>query len=372
VGNWTVMLYLAGADDLEPFMARALLALEEAGPPPGAEVIVQLARAPLSAVRQFLPDRGPTGIDGDWSGMRRYRLRRRPPDAPTGAFCSELLADLGNASISDPCILAAFVAETLERFPSERSLLLVSGHGMGFVGVALDLATGPHPTLMTIRSLSAALRRVGRTPDILLADACQINALDVIAQFALPSPAADWLVTPASHAPRAGMDYRALLGTLGRLADAPTREVAAGLAEALEPSAGLQVLAFSLAADRWGAVAEAARLADGPTYRPMYAEAARACIHPASGAPLRLLVTWPDPAFFPERYHYLYRRLQFARRSGWDRFLPVADRHGEGREAFAPLRVPGPLLYAWLWMLRSDLDGGQLAALLDRLGWGAG
>lgn len=368
--RWTVLFYLAGADDLEPYMARALLALEEAGAPQGVAVAVQLFRAPLSAVRPLLPNRQPTGIDGDWSGARRYRLRRRGPETPPDSFASELVADLGSISPAAPCNLQAFVDWAAEQMPAERTLLVVSGHGMGFVGAAMDLVTGPRPAIMSIRALAGALRGSDRRPDILLLDACQMNCLEVIAQFALPRPAAGWLVTPASHAPRHGLDYRTLLSALGSAGTEPPGQVAARLAAALEPSAGLQVLAFSLDPGGWRNVARAARSADGPLYGPMYAEAARSCIYPPAGTRLRLLVTWPNPAYFPEPYHYLYRRLQFARRSGWDRLLPgMRSRHAAGQR-FAALTVPSPILAAWLQITRHDLAEADVAALLKNLGWG--
>ncbi|HWI60937.1 MAG TPA: clostripain-related cysteine peptidase [Symbiobacteriaceae bacterium] len=354
MNRWTVLFYLTGADDLEPYMARALLALEEAGAPPGIDVAVQLFRAPLAPLRSLLPDRQPAGIDGDWSGARRYRLRRRGAGAPADAFASELVADLGPAcSPADPRNLLAFVDWAAAQLPAERTLLVISGHGMGFVGAAMDLVSGPRPAIMSIRSLATALRRSDRQPDILLLDACQMNGLEVIAQFALPRPAAGWLVTPASHAPRRGLDYQALLTVLGSVATEPSGQVAARLAAAMEPSAGLQVLAFGLEAERWRKVAAVAGAADGPLYGPMYAEAARSCVYPPAGTRLRLLVTWPDPAYFPEPYHYLYRRLQFARRSGWGRRLLPAASLPQARERLAPLEIPGPILEAWLQITRA-------------------
>lgn len=363
---WTVMLYLAGADDLEPYMSRALLALEEAGPPPGADVIVQLFRAPGAVVGRIAPPgRSPTCIDGDWTGARRYLLRRRPADSPVDCFASELLEDLGPVSPADPAALGSFVSDTLRRFPAERSLLLISGHGMGFVGVTLDLVTGPQPATMTIRSLAATLRRLPRRPDLLLLDACQMNSLDLICQFALPRPVAEVLIAPASHAPRAGLDYGQLLGAL----EGTPQEAAVRIAGALQRAAGLQVLAFRLDPALWRAVTGAARSADGPRYPPMYAEAARACIHPEPGERLRLLVTWPDPAAFPPQYRYLYRRLQFARRAGWGRLLPAEAPSAESGEGFRPLVVPAPLLHAWAQILRRDLTPGEVAQLLGDLDW---
>ena len=368
VNRWTVMLYLAGADDLEAHMTRALLALEEVGPPEGVEVVVQLTRAPLEAVQRFLPERVATGIDGDWSGTRRYRLRRRPGGAPgQPVIASDLLADLGEVSPSCPTLLRDFVQFARDRFPAERELLVLSGHGMGFVGVALDVAFCPHPAVMSLRAMAVALRTAGRPPDLLLLDACQMNGLEVACELSLPRPAATWLVTPASKAPRAGLDYVAALRVLdGKV---PTGTVAAELARVLEPSARVQVLAFRLDPNRWRTVGEAARGADNPRHMPMFRQAASTVVHPSPGTALRLLVSWPNSLDFPERYHYLYRRLRFTRLSRWHRLLPPSERSGWQGETLDPLPVPSPVLKAWLAQTRRDLTEHQVELLMAQLGW---
>lgn len=366
---WTVMLYLAGADDLEPYMAQTLTALEDAGQPPGTEVIIQLARAPHAFMDKVLPDRDPTAIDGDWHGVRRYRLKRRPEGGDPAQFHSELLADLGAVNTADPATLVDFVRFAREAYPSERTCLVVSGHGMGFVGLVLDLVTGPKPCLMSLRGMITQLRAQRAPLDVILTDACQMNCLEIACQMALPRPVAEYLITPASHAPRAGLDYRILLDELGRAGSAATGSVAAAVAAALEPSAGLQVLALRLDPVRWRAAAIAAREADGPTYLPMYVEAARTCAYPPPGTRMRFLVHWPVSHTFPARYHYLYRRLRFARLSRWNRLLPPAAPVERGEPAAGPQPAPGPLLKAYLSVLRGDLTAEQVDSLQMELGW---
>lgn len=367
--SWTIMLYLAGADDLEPYMARTLQALEEAGPPTGGEVIVQLARAPLSLLEPVLPGRQPTGLDGDWHGVRRYRLRRRPEGADPTRFHSELLADLGQVNTADPATLADFVHDARSQFPAERTLLVLSGHGMGFVGLALDLTAGPKPCLMSLRGMVMHLRALREPLDMLLLDACQMNCLEIACQLALPRPVAHWLITPASQAPRAGLNYVAMLQAVAAGGADPTGEVAARVAATLEPLAGLQVLALNLDPARWQAAALAARDATGAMHMPMFLEAAKACAYPPRGKSMRFLVHWPDSPTFPDRYHYLYRRLRFARLSRWNRLIPPAAPDERGEPAAGPQLAPGPLLFAWLKTIRKDLSPEEVTALQHGLGW---
>lgn len=365
--SWTVIVHLAGADDLEPFMARAMLEMESAGPPSGVEVIVQLARAPGSVLQALFPAYRDTDIDGDWSGVRRYRLKARPPGGNTRMFHSELIADLGSVSSADPALLADAIHYATAAFPADRTMVVVSGHGMGFVGVALDIVAGA-PGLMSIRGMATALRGLKRRPDLLLLDACQMNCLEVAAQLALPRPAAGWLITPASQAPRAGLDYRALLRALAQGAAASSATVAANVAAELQRLANLQVIAMEMDPAKWRRVAEIARSADGARYIPMFLAAAEACVHPAEGK-LSLLVHWPDSPHFPARYHYLYRRLFFARASWWRHLLqpPEAKEFRESRKGALP--APGPLLAAWLGLLRPDLTREQVDRMLHERGW---
>ena len=366
---WTLMLYLAGADDLEPCMARAMLALERAGPPPDVEVIVQLARAPLSVQQAILPGREATGIDGDWHGVRRYRLRPRQEGAEVNRFASELLGDFSGTSLSDPRTLRAFVDFAQTNYPADRTMLVLSGHGMGFIGLALDLMTSPSPTLMSIRGLAAALRSARRQPDILLLDACQMNCLEIACELAVPRPAAGWMITPASLAPGNGLDYQAVLTALAEASSASSEATVTEIARALEPSARVQMLAFQLSPERWRQVALLARDAASAVHRPMFQQVAQTCVHPPPGARLRLLVHWPTALHFPERYHYLYHRLRFVRLSGWGRLLPASDRKALPGERLAPLLAPSPLLAAWLGQYRQGLTDPQMEQLLKMLGW---
>lgn len=365
--KWTVLLYLAGADDLEPYMTRTLLALEANGPPEGVEVIVQLARAPFALLQPLLPHREPTGIDGDWYGVRRYRLRPRQPGADDARYASELLEEVRPASIVDPQAVADFVSFGLTRFPAERSMLILSGHGMGFVGMMLDV-TGPRPCMMSMRGLSLALRRLERSPDLLLLDACRMNSLEIACQLAVPTAAAGWLLTPTVRSPRQGPDYAPMLSALAAAADLPTGQAAALAAQSLEPSVKAPVIAMHLDPAGWRAVAAAARKAEGPSPEVVVAAAAT-CSHPTDLDQIGFLMHQPENSPIPVRFGHLYRRLRFARLSGLGRRMASADEKGRPPHSLGPLPVPYPLLLDWLTVLRRDLSLQDAALILHGLGW---
>lgn len=360
LATWTVLLYLAGHDDLEPQMARALLELEEKGAPPDVTVLVQMARAPFGLLRGLLPHRSPTGIAGDWSGVRRYRLRQRPGGNDTGRYHSELLADLGSVNVADPRTLADFLAFGREAAPADHTALILSGHGMGFPGLIYDLAAGPRPCYMGLRGLSTALRRQPVRPDLLVLDVCSMNYLEVCCELAGRRPSAGWLLTPAGRAPRQGLDYPAFLT---ELTGPPEPALVARAAEALGLSRRAEVLALRLDPAHWRAVGLAARSA--PDAASLVRLAARACIHPAPGRPVRLGL-WPEPTKLPDIYQAFYRRLRFARLSGWRwRFPPASDwAQGEGL-----MEAPALMLRSWAKILRRDLSDVQRDRMLTDLGW---
>lgn len=367
VTAWTIMLYLAGADDLEPYMARTLAALELTGPPDGVEVVVQLARASNDLLQPLMPQRQPTGIDGDWHGIRRYRLRRRPEGADENRYASELLEEVKPASLVDPAAIADFVTYSLERFPAERSMLILSGHGMGFVGMMLDL-TGTRPLMMSMRGLAAALRPLKHKPDLLLLDACRMNSLEIACQLAVPHPAAGWLLTPAIQSPRHGPDYSPMLQALAAAAALPTPQAAALAAQALEPSAKATVIAQQLDPVKWRAVADAARQAGGPDPAVVIAAAA-ACVHPTDLQRLAFLMHQPDSSPIPVRYGYLYEQLRFARLSGLHRRTARTATRNRPPRSVGPVPVPFPLMLDWLTVLRRDMTMQQAAAILRDRGW---
>lgn len=129
--KWTVLIYANGNNDLEPEISSSLLEMEQVGCGSDINVLIQLARAPYRLVQTLRPRLNTsTNIDGDWSGVRRYRLNQQPFTHNTGerAFCSKLKSVLGNINMSEPSTLRDFICWGVTNYPAQHYLLILVGH----------------------------------------------------------------------------------------------------------------------------------------------------------------------------------------------------------------------------------------------------
>lgn len=75
----TVLFYLDGQSNLEPWTAPEMFNLEKLGSDTNVNILVQMGRAPQG---KFYPEEIKTQIDGDWSGVRRYYVIKNNPEIP--------------------------------------------------------------------------------------------------------------------------------------------------------------------------------------------------------------------------------------------------------------------------------------------------
>ncbi|MFV1959738.1 MAG: clostripain-related cysteine peptidase, partial [Planctomycetota bacterium] len=104
--EWTIVVYLDGDNDLEPFALRDLVEMEFGLPPQGVEVLVLIDRA-----------KGFYESAGDWTDARVYRVRA---DKNTGRIASEILARPGEVNMGDPKTLSTFLGAALRAFPARK------------------------------------------------------------------------------------------------------------------------------------------------------------------------------------------------------------------------------------------------------------
>ena len=103
---WTVVVWMAGDNDLESFALGDLKELKRVGSGPAVDVVVQLDR--------MSDDR-----------TRRYHVRPRTP------LEDDVLEDLGETNTGDPAVAADFFTWAMRKFPAERSALVLWNHGSG-------------------------------------------------------------------------------------------------------------------------------------------------------------------------------------------------------------------------------------------------
>ncbi|MEZ4241191.1 MAG: clostripain-related cysteine peptidase [Myxococcota bacterium] len=163
--TFTVAVWMAADNDLEPLVPRDLDELERAAGP-RVRVLVQLDRVP-----------GGLLAHGDFSGTRRLELTH---DDARGAHPA-VLEDLGEVDMGDGAALADFLRWADAEAPADHLVVVLWNHGGGYWIAsddtdddAIDIATG---------ELSDALQAVadqrGAPVDVVGFDACNMGEWEV-------------------------------------------------------------------------------------------------------------------------------------------------------------------------------------------------
>ncbi|MGB0640912.1 MAG: clostripain-related cysteine peptidase [Myxococcota bacterium] len=134
--EWTVMVYLAGDNNLEEAALIDLNEMEAVGSTDEVNLLIEIDRSP-----------GYVDYDGNWSGARRYRAEK---DDDRRSITSPVLVDLGQVDSGRPEAFIDFVAWSVENYPAKRYAFIIWDHGWGWTldtpsgrkGVASDDSTG--------------------------------------------------------------------------------------------------------------------------------------------------------------------------------------------------------------------------------------
>ncbi len=212
--TWTILLY-QDADDkiLEQDILIDLNEAERIGSTDQVNIVAQIDRY-----------RGGYTGDGDWSGTRRYYVTQDDDLARLG---SQLLMDLGELNMGDTRTLVDFVAWSVENYPADNYVLIMSDHGMGWPGgwTDKDPATRGDSSIplaaslggqLYLHDLDAALEEIRQRAgvaqfELIGMDACLMGHLEV---FAMLAPHARYAVASQEVEPALGWAYTGFLGDL--------------------------------------------------------------------------------------------------------------------------------------------------------------
>lgn len=246
--NWTLMVYMGGFNDLDPFVLEDMIELETIGSNAEINVIVQVDLASESG-----------------AACRHYIQRN---SANPGTFSSPIVGHTSSdPNVGDPRELVDFIQFSANNYPADHYMLVLWGHGLGVfdekasdtgrvtvsrtafanvpyqlgnvlakptrIGdiqaklVIIDPETGDSLTDQEIGNLcEEVIGALGKKIDILQLDACYMATTELAKQCA---GLADFMVGSEFIVPYKGMPYGAngVLGVLGFSTDA--RKVARGL-----------------------------------------------------------------------------------------------------------------------------------------------
>lgn len=108
IGKWTVMVYLAGDNDLDGAGVGDLKEMKKVGSKNGVNIIAQFDRI------------------GKKGTTKRYFIR------PGGVLDADIVKDLGEINTGDPKVLIDFILWGAENYPAEHYLVVVWNHGAGW------------------------------------------------------------------------------------------------------------------------------------------------------------------------------------------------------------------------------------------------
>jgi len=217
--TWLVMLY-QDADDkiLEQDIYVDLNEAERIGSSERLTIVAQV-------------DRYRAGFqgDGDWTSAKRFLVTQ---DDDLGRVRSQQIADLGEANMADSAELVDFVEWAVENYPADRTVLILSDHGMGWPGGWSDADSAGRSNSSAplaanlgdqiyLNELDAALGEIrARTGleqlDLIGLDACLMGQLEV---FSALAPHARVAVASEEVEPALGWAYTGFLSELSQNPD---------------------------------------------------------------------------------------------------------------------------------------------------------
>lgn len=200
-GTWLVMLY-QDADD-ETLERDVFLDLNEAEIVGSSDMV--------TIVSQLDRNEGAFDGDGDWSSTKRFLVQQ---DSDLETIGSEELEDLGETDMSDPQTLQDFVTWAIATYPAEHYALIMSDHGMGWLGGWSD--PDPNDEHMTLSQLDGALSSIVTETgigqfDFFGFDACLMAQLETMSMLA---PYAQYAAASEETEPAVGWAYASFLGAL--------------------------------------------------------------------------------------------------------------------------------------------------------------
>ncbi len=198
--KWTILNYSAGDNNLYAYIYDDVASMEALGSSASVQLVSQL--------------------DHRNGGAYRFRIEADGPNSDPRRIDSPVLESLGPVNMSDSKTLADFIAWGMKKFPSERTMLVITDHGKGWEGAVEDES---HKGWMKLPELKQALEmaqaRTGKKLDVIGFDACQMATVEVASQI---KDHAKYMVASQALEGKEGWPYQHLLtqASLGELKQA--------------------------------------------------------------------------------------------------------------------------------------------------------
>ena len=202
--EWTVMVYLAGDNNLAVAGVQDLDEMEAAGTDDRVAVAVQAEFSPSQLERAGCTSAA--CINRPNYGTFRYAIgttgnTRRGPDGPS--------IDVGNRDMTQAAELREFIQWAKSTYPARRYALVLWNHGGGYTGLIEDV-TSAGSRLMSLEDVRTALGAAGGV-DFLDFDMCLMAGYETLAKL---DGVASVVKFSEESVPGAGNPYKEILTAL--------------------------------------------------------------------------------------------------------------------------------------------------------------
>jgi hypothetical protein len=189
-------------NELGPELFMQLELLRDLTLPSNITVIIQLSQASDSLTTLL----GINIATNRWSGVRRYVFTYNR---------LEQVYELGVTIMADPNKLREFITWGINQYPSDRVMLILSGHSAGLLGSMMENNFIKHSlSIMSIPGMCQAISAGvadGRI-DILVLDTCLMNMIEIWYEFALaPGHPVSYLLVPQKQLIGEGLPWKLVI-----------------------------------------------------------------------------------------------------------------------------------------------------------------
>ena len=193
--DWTVLVYVAGDNNLSPAAILDIEEMERVGTGARVAVVVQ---AEFST-----PTDPPAALQGD---TFRFSVPYAP--APGIEVATIAASAIGNRNMGSAATLAEFLRWGIDRYPAKRYALVLWNHGAGYAGGFQDETSGDGLSLREIRD---GIRAAGVFLDVVDFDACLMGMYEIVAEL---YDVVGFVAASEEVEPGCGDPYHTILGAL--------------------------------------------------------------------------------------------------------------------------------------------------------------
>jgi len=204
--EWSILIYANGNNEMEPEMYRAMKALEKGGSNSNVSVVLQIGRSDRELAKIMRPLERIPPNDDYWTGVRRYYVEENNMN---------LIEEMGKINMADPNNLYDFIKWGFTEYRAKHYMLILSGHGIAFVGGLTDLSYNKS-YIMGLPEMAKAInmlkKNLGYEIDILVLDMCYMNYIESIYEFGNEKDnATKNILTYLGRGPFGGLPYNEIV-----------------------------------------------------------------------------------------------------------------------------------------------------------------